>query len=376
MKSLRWIAPVTFLLAIAVAIMLVISKPRANTVTSTEPVRLINTVTIQPDVHSPSLPLFVRVSTPNHTRLRSAVTADIKEIIALDGDRVSKGETLLLLDDREARLTVRQRRADIQDSQSQIDAENLDHKNEMFVIQNDDGEDARRNREQIIERHKIRLRGLESQKLRAEVALELAELDLQRTVITAPFDGQVTQLHVSVGDRVSPGDRLIDVYDRRSMELIGPIPRRYQATLQQALDNGEPLAAVSVDSDTIIQAELVRLGGEVNERSGGINAIFSITQGGESLSLGRSLRVQLQLPAVANSFVLSNTALYGADTIYRVVDGRLQAVRVSRLGDYIDKEQPGGSLLLSEEVRAGDVIMTTQLPNASENLPVKISNPY
>ncbi len=376
MKSLRWIAPVTFLLAIAVAIMLVISKPRANTVTSTEPVRLINTVTIQPDVHSPSLPLFVRVSTPNHARLRSAITADIKEIIALDGDRVSKGETLLLLDDREARLTVRQRRADIQDSQSQIDAENLDHKNEMFVIQNDDGEDARRNREQIIERHKIRLRGLESQKLRAEVALELAELDLQRTVITAPFDGQVTQLHVSVGDRVSPGDRLIDVYDRRSMELIGPIPRRYQATLQQALDNGEPLAAVSIDSDTIIQAELVRLGGEVNERSGGVNAIFSITQGGESLSLGRSLRVQLQLPAVANSFVLSNAALYGADTIYRVVDGRLQAVRVSRLGDYIDKEQPDGSLLLSGEVRAGDVIMTTQLPNASENLPVKISNPY
>ncbi len=376
MKSLRWIAPITFLLAIAVAVMLVISKPRANTVTSTEPVRLINTVTIQPDAHSPSLPLFVRVSTPNHARLRSAVTADIKEIVALDGDRVSKGETLLLLDDREARLTVRQRRADIQDSQSQIDAENLDHKNEMFVIQKDDGEDARRNREQIIERHKIRLHGLESKKLRAEVALELAELDLQRTVITAPFDGQITRLHVSVGDRVSPGGRLIDVYDRRSMELIGPIPRRYQATLQQALDNGEPLTAVSVDSDIIIQARLVRLGGEVNERSGGVNAIFSITRGSESLSLGRSLRVQLQLPVVANSFVLSNTALYGADTIYRVVDGRLQAVRVRRLGDYIDKEQPDGSLLLSGEVRAGDVIMTTQLPDASENLPVKISNTY
>ena len=376
MKSLRWIAPVTFLLAVAVAIMLVISKPKANTVTSTEPVRLINAVTIQPDTHSPSLPLFVRVSTPNHARLRSAVTADIKEIVALDGDRVSKGETLLLLDDREARLTVRQRRADIQDSQSQIDAENLDHKNEMFVIQNDDGEDARRNREQIIERHKIRLHGLESQKLRAEVALELAELDLQRTVITAPFDGQVTRLHVSVGDRVSPGNRLIDVYDRRSMELIGPIPHRYQATLQQALDNDEPLTAVSVDSDIIIQARLVRLGGEVNERSGGVNAIFSITQGGESLSLGRSLRVQLQLPVVANSFVLSNTALYGADTIYRVVDGRLQAVRVRRLGDYIDKEQSDGFLLLSGEVRAGDVVMTTQLPDASENLPVKISNTY
>ncbi len=375
MKLSRWVIPGIFLLATVVAAALIITKPRANTATGSEAIRLINAVTIRPGVHAPSVPVFVRVSTPSHARLRSAVTADIKEIDALEGARVSQGATLLLLDDREAKLMVEQRRADVLDSQSQIDAEILNHKDELFVIRKDDGENARLNRERIIERHKIRLRGLEAKKLRTETALELAMLELQRTVIRAPFDGQVTALHVSVGDRVRPADRLIDVYDRRSMELIGPIARRYQPVLQRALDNNEQLTAVSVDSEAVIRAGLARLGGEVNRRSGGVDAIFDITQGGESLSLGRSLKIQLQLPAVANSFVLSDTAIYGADTIYRVVDNRLQAVKVRRLGDYIDGGRPAGTLLFSEDVRAGDVVMITQLPNAIENLPVRFGNP-
>ncbi len=375
MKLLRWIIPGIFLLAIAVAVVLIITKPKASTAAYAEAVRLVDAVTVQLDMHVPSVPIFVKVSTPNHARLRAAVSADIKEISALEGARVSKGETLLLLDDREAGLMVQQRRADVQDSQSQIDAEILNHKDEMFVIRNDDGENARHNRERIVERHKIRLRGLEAKRLRAETALEVAMLDLQRTIVAAPFDGQVTQLHVSVGDRVRPADRLIDIYDRRSMELIGAIPRRYQSILQRALDSNERLAAFAVDSGTVIQAELMRLGGEVNPRSGGVNAIFSITQGGESLSLGRSLKVQLQLPAVANSFVLSDTAIYGTDTIYRVVNNRLQAVKVHLLGDYIDDGRLVGTLLFSEDVRADDIIMTTQLPDAIENLQVKISSP-
>lgn len=375
MKLSRLIVPGIFLLAIAAAIALVTTRPRANTATDAEVVRLINTVTIRPGVYAPSLPVFVKVSTPNHARLRAAIAADIKEIAALEGARVSKGETLLLLDDREAKLTVQQRHADVQDNQSQIDAEILNHKDEMFVIRNDDSANSRQNRERIIERHKIRLRGLQAKKLHAETALEFAMLDLQRTTVSAPFDGQVTRLHVSVGDRVRPADRLIDVYDLRSMELIGAIPRRYQPVLQQALDSGEQLSAVTVDTETVIQAKLARLGGEVSPRSGGVDAMFDIMQGGESLTLGRSLKIQLQLPAVANSFILSDTAIYDTDTIYRVVDNRLQAVKVRRLGDYIDNGRSAGMLLFSEAVRAGDVVMATQLPDAIENLQVKISSP-
>ena len=157
------------------------------------------------------------------------------------------------------------------------------------------------------------------------------------------------------------------------MELVGSIPRRYQSALQQALDNNTQLTAVSVDSETTIRATLSRLAGEVNERSGGVDAIFDITEGAESLSLGRSLKLQLRLPAVDNSFVLDNTAVYGTDTIYRVVDNRLQAVKVRRLGDFIDNGNPSRTLLVSEDIQPGDVIMTTQLPNAIENLLVKIS---
>ena len=42
----------------------------------------------------------------------------------------------------------------------------------------------------------------------AEAALARAELDLERTRITAPFDGQIVERFVSEGDNVGAGDQL------------------------------------------------------------------------------------------------------------------------------------------------------------------------
>ena len=50
---------------------------------------------------SPTLRLYGRVESPRETRLRSAVSADVKELTVLSGRVVSKGELLLRLDDHD-----------------------------------------------------------------------------------------------------------------------------------------------------------------------------------------------------------------------------------------------------------------------------------
>jgi len=371
-KFSRFLIPAVFLLAVLVTIALILTKPQANTAPVRETVRSIETLTIETGSLAPTIPVFVRVTTPNHASLRAAITADVTRLLALPGVMVQSGDDLVVLDDREAVLTVEQRKADVLDAQSQIDAENVQHENELFVIINDKGKRAEHNRAQIVKRHKIRLRSLRAKKQRAESALKLAQLDLERTHISSPFTGQVTALHVSTGDRVRPGDKIIDLYDKTTLELTGIIPNRYIPALQNAVNKGTKLPAKGSINDREITAQLVRLGGSVSENSGGVDVYFKISSDQAFLQLGRSMKVHLDLPAENNTFVVPNTALYGTDTVYKVVNKRLKAISVSRLGDFPSQNGIAQSLLRSTDISDGDIIMITQLPNAVENLLVKV----
>lgn len=370
----RWLFPLVLLLAIIIAVILIATKPSAKTAGAAEAARRVDTITVSTGQYAPTVPLYVKVTTPYHSRLRASITADVKQVITLQGSLVKKDDILIELDDREARLVKQQRQADVVDAQSQIDTELLNHKNELFVIRNDKGKRAEHNREQIIKGHQIRLKGLKAKLQHAKTSLELAELDLQRTRIPAPFDGQITRTQVSPGDRVRPGDILIEIFDRGSLELTGTIAQRYAAVVQQSLTQGHELTATTQWQGQSLTASLQRLTGDVDEQSGGLQAIFRIEKHSQQLSLGRSLRLQLQLPQIDNTFVVPNTAIFGTNRVYKIVDNRLKTVDVTRLGDFDTRNAVPSSLLQSQAITDGDILLKTQLPNAIENLLVSPAN--
>lgn len=371
--TIKTIILALFTAAILGGVYLFKSRPEVPAAQHSEIARSVTAVTIKPGQHSPTLPVYARVSTPNISHLSSAINADVKNILTLPGLLVKKGDVLMTLDDREAQLALRQREADLLDAKAQIDTELLQHENELFVIRNDKGARADQNRAKIIKGHHIRLQRLKAKRLRAESALDLAKLDLARTTIYAPFNGQITDLHASIGDRVRNGDPLITLYDRQSLELIGSIPRRHYSILRDALNNQTSLQAESRDIEMPIQAQLVRLSGQIGDKDASLDAMFSIQSKQDFLTLGQRVVLAVQLPAVDRSFTLPLSALYGTDTIYQINNNRLKSVKIRRLGDYsIDGELH--ALIQSDHLKSGDTIMTTQLPNAVENLLVKVTD--
>ena len=373
---LKWALPAVLLVAVAVAALLMYTRPATKVARSGEVARLVEAVWVQTGRHSPAIPIFAKVTTAHHAQIRAAITAEVKSTVAF-GERVRQGEVLVELDDGRARLIKQQRLADVAKAQSQIDAAQLRHQNELFVIRNDKGQRADHNRRQIIKGHEITLAGLRAQLLHAQAALSLAEIDLEKTRVISPFDGQVTQTHVSIGDRVRESDLLVEVFDENALELSGTLAQRYVGPVRQALDNQVLLKATAWPVDQSIErpieATLIRLGGDVDRQSGGITAVFRL-DARHRLPLGRSLKINLQLPQVDNSFVVPNTALYGTQTIYKIVENRLQAVSVKRLGDYVDDGKTPSSLLYSDGIRDGDLVLTSQLPNAITNLAVRTAN--
>jgi hypothetical protein len=83
----------------------------------------------------------------------------------------------------------------------------------------------------------------------------------------------------------------------------------------------------------------------------------------------------VRLPVVDNGISLPLAAVYGADTVYAVVDGRLSPRSVTYVGEH---NTPGGEIravVVSEELDPGDEVVTTQIPAAVEGLKVTVKEP-
>ena len=215
---------------------------------------------------------------------------------------------------------------------------------------------------------------LKAQQTRAQALRDQAMLDLQRTQITAPFNGRVTQVMVSPSNRVRQGDPVISLFDTDKIEVRAQIPARYLDNVRTAINNQQNLTAYILLEEQQIPMALVRLAGNVSESKGGIDAFFRFEKPELFVEIGRAVELHLQLAPIANSVALPPTALYGQSRIYTVTDEQqLRAIPVKPVGEM---RQANGEawILVRGDIAPGTPILTTQLPNAISGLSVSVQN--
>jgi len=409
-KFLTLLLPVLVLLAGAGGFAaLRASKPKAHPL---EVAETIWNVTTQPAVVqrlSPSLTLYAQVDSNRLSTLSASVSADVRAVPALEGARVSMGELLVELDDREARLALAQRqaavdeiRADRANEQQRYDNNRRQLLNEQRLLRligrdveranklatRDMGSAARLDearqsqarqamavtkRELAIAEHSTLKAALDARLNLANAQLQRAQLDLERTRITAPFAGRISEVQVSVGNRVQPGTPLVRLVDTANLELRAQIPSRHLATVRDELQRGSLLQARATVDGHSIQAVLKRLSAEVKQRSGGADAIFEINDGqSEQLELGRTVELHLSLSPLDNVIAIPATAIYGTDSIYVLREQRMHRLTVQRTGQYRDPRGRIWRLIKNPGLSSSAAIITTQLPNAVEGLKVRV----
>ena len=66
--------------------------------------------------------------------------------------------------------------------------------------------------------------------------------------------------------------------------------------------------------------------------------------------------------------------MYGLNRVYRIKNGYLESVKISRVGEFQDSDGQTQLLIRSEVLREKDEVVVTQLPNAITGLRVKALN--
>jgi RND family efflux transporter MFP subunit len=332
----------------------------------------------------------------------------VEKVHVIEGSQVQAGELLLELDDADARLDVQLAEADVakaraaiaaRESRHQADLQTLPSERKLYQlvqaevkrllnlskkqVSSQSALDTARQSaarqaisiariEESIRTHAARMQELEAALARAEAALEKARLQLDRTRITAPFDGRVTRVYVAQGHRVNRGGKLLDLFENDSLMFRAMLPAIYVPQVRQALAHGEALAVSGKVDERKVEGHLISLGAEVRQGSGGIEALFLIDQGQDWLQKGRVLQLRLTLPDQENVMPVPFEALYGSNKVYIIDDeNRLRPVKVQRVGE-IWRDGNNQVLIRSRDLKNGQRLLVTQLPNAVESLLVEI----
>ncbi len=391
----RKLAPAVLIAAaVLVFFLLVATRPAKMPAEVRERAWPVAVETVTPGSHTPVLTLYGAVDSPRAAVLTAAVAAYVAEVPVREGAVATAGAPLVLLDERDARLVLAQREAQVTSAKRshRNDVQALERERELLRLVEKTAERAQtmvaRNlgpqssldeANAALERQRLSLATRElavadypQRLVQLEAQLEQARLDMERTRIIAPFHGRVAALHVAPGDRVRVGDRIAEIYDVEGLEIRATVPAPWLPAVRAAVAVGEMRGTAVIDG-VAYELLLTGLSGRAGAGGAGVDALLRFAQEAPELSLGRFAEMRLHLPVVEQAVALPHEALYGRDRIYRLVGDRMAALPVERLGETVAEDGSTRLLLRSPALRAGDRVIITRLPNALEGLRVMVA---
>jgi multidrug efflux pump subunit AcrA (membrane-fusion protein) len=396
----KFLLPILVLLiAAAIYFSLVNSKVEREKPALSEKVWQVEVITAQKQELSPSITLYGRIESPEQLKAAAPGGGIVEQVFVRNGASVKQGQALVTMDRRDFAASLLQAEADLRDLDNQIAELKVRHQSnlaslqterELLVLANAEverltelkkqdlsadtainaarSETARRqlavtSRQLDVDSYPARLQILQARHDRGTALLDQARLAMDRSEVTAPFDGIISEVAVAAGDRVSLGQILVSLFPVDDLEIRAHLPINYIDSVRQAI------ASVTV-REIPGRFQIRRLAGEAEAT--GIDVYFAIDASAGQLRPGDLLPLNLELPPVSGVIGVPYQAIYGNSRIYRVVEGRLQAVDVTSLGQARTEENQVMVLIDSDAIEPGDLIAVTHLPNAVSGLKVKI----
>lgn len=253
-----------------------------------------------------------------------------------EGGFFEQGDVLVTLDARDYQLAIASAEAQVAQAESALEQEIAQAK----VVEDDWrmlGKEAPE-----LGLRKPQIAAARAALLSAKAQLERAQVDLQRTRIRAPYEGQVLEKNVDVGQFVSPGTVLARVYATDFVEIRLPLstrqlefvnlPERFRDDAEAAPGPVVHLKA-SVGRETWAwEGRVVRAEGAIDTRS---RQLFVVAQVDDPyrrnaddrppLRIGQFVEAEIEGRVLEGAFVIPRAALRDGDRVL-VVDeeSRLQ----------------------------------------------------
>ena len=237
----QWpIVLVVFVLAIGISFALYFFKPVADKKFSKEEFPLAEYIIA--DMKPVAVPVVSQgsVKAKTYIKLVAQVSGGITQMakLKINGGFFKKGDLLLSIDDTDYRLAMSSAKAKVAAAKQQlirVETEAGQAKYDLQQIGRDPSKSTSYAlREPQLAEAKANLQA-------AQADLEISRLQMQRTNVTAPFDGRVVSKQVDIGQYVNSGTLLADIYSTETVVVRLPLSLQKTKLLGIKLRNTEQI---------------------------------------------------------------------------------------------------------------------------------------
>lgn len=390
------------------------SAPTAQTATQAPPPKAVTTVALTPGTGNRQVRLLGQVEAGERATLSPQIDGRVQQVLVREGDRVSSGMTVAILDDADSRLALAEAEARLAQERGnlarlqvgtrpEIIAQRQAELNAAIALESEARDNFERvsglteqgalSRRALVEARseaeaatseKFRVQALlaeaEAGPTREEIAaqqglvaaavaaVQQAQLGMQRTEIQATFSGIVQSRDVDPGDYVEVNDSVLTMVSDRSLDIFLEVPESLSGQVApgmrvdlnaRALPNWQEettITAVVPTANTASRRQLVRV---------------SLDNPPQGLLPGMAIQGNLAMPVEnADTFVVPRDALTRRGDewlLFAVNNDRAQQIGVEMVTDL------GTDVVIANpELREGQAIVVTGGDGLTDNAAVQV----
>jgi RND family efflux transporter MFP subunit len=278
----------------------------------------------------------------------------VRRLVVEEGDRVVAEQPLAFLEDDEQKIAAA--RARTTEEKARRDFERLSGLHDRGLVSVDEYEASRRDAED------------------AAHALDLAELELHRTVIRAPIDGVVVTRHLDVGATVSDGTAVYDLADIDPLYADINIPERHVISLGAGQEVLLTADATNAEASAVIE----RIAPAVDPATGTVKVTVAI-KGNSGLRPGAFVRVDIVTDTHSDALVVARSALVAEGRrwhLYRLADDgeTVEQIEVELGFETGDRVEIVGTTKDDVTLSAGEKVVVTGAPALSDGAKIRLMN--
>ncbi len=195
-----------------------------------------------------------------------------------------------------------------------------------------------------------------------EAVRAAARLDLERTIVRAPYDARVLETRLDVGQVVNPAAAVGSIFSVDSLEIAVPVSTEELARIGNIEGRTVTVSADRL-GDAVITGSLARASASLDGRTR-LATLYVATARSASLMLGEFVDVRIDGPVTTDALRVPAAALTSRDQLWVVDAGVLQARRVEILGSEADHA-------IVRIFDRGDGVVAVPPSNVRDGLPVK-----
>lgn len=300
------------------------------------------------------------------------VSGTIQKVMVSEGQKVSKGQSLFIIDQVPYRAALNTASANVQAAKAGLATAQLsyDSAKELYA-------------QRVISEHQLKttentLLTVKAQLAQAEAQEENAKNNLAYTEVKSPSDGVVGALPMREGTLVSPsmGAALTTVSDNKEMYVYFSMTEnqlldltREHGTMEEALKSMPPVQLKLNDGSMYDQlGHIESISGVIDRRTGTISVRAVFPNGGGILHSGANGTVLM--PTVhKDAIVIPQAATVQQQDkyiVYKVVDGKAKSALVS-----VAPTNDGKEFVVTEGLQPGEEIIAKGAGLVREGIQVK-----